>query len=253
MSHFTKAPILITVVALALLDSRDEAITTYRGPSLYLSVLGTNIKFPTFTKEFTEGGSTIRVGGVKQLFLESNSETLGFRLSRERIRPNGSGLGFAVTYWRGTFDDAAFLYKQQARENFIAEYHDPTHTYLFLDLHFILIPWESGNTALGLYGLISLVGDREAYRIERYTLRDYNPTHLNEFVAERAHHDLRFAFGFGNRFYILPRISLWFEKRWIVGERFSVDQVIGEGGLFEGGRSKTLYVPFNSIALSLAF
>jgi hypothetical protein len=52
---------------------------------------------------------------------------------------------------------------------------------------------------------------------------------------------------------ILPRISLWFEKRWIVGERFSVDQTVGQGGLFEGGRSKTLYVPFNTIGLSLAF
>jgi len=253
MTYFIRVHALAAIAILMLLDTSAHAITTYRGNGFYLSVLGTNIKFPTFTKEFTESSNTIRVGGVKQLFLESNSETLGFRITRERIRPNGSGLGFAITYWRGAFDDAAFLYKQQSRENFIAEYHDPTHTYLFLDLNFILIPWESGDTALGIYGLISLVGDRESYQIERYTLRDANPTHLNEFEAERTHHDLRFAFGFGNRFYIIPRISLWFEKRWIVGERFSVDQVVGQGGLFEGGRSKTLYVPFNSIGLSLAF
>jgi hypothetical protein len=97
------------------------------------------------------------------------------------------------------------------------------------------------------------VGDREQYDINLYTQRDDNPTRQNEISATRDRFDLRFAFGFGSRFYLMSHFSLWLEKRWIVGKRFSVDQTIGEGGLFEGGRSKTLYVPFNSVGLSISF
>ncbi len=244
---------LTALVALCLLDTPAEAITTYRGSRLYFTLLGSNIKFPIFTKEFTEGSGTIRVGGVKQLFLDDTQQTLGFRLSRERIRPNGSGLGFSFTYWRGAFADRSFLYDQQGRDNLIAEYRDPRHTYLFGDLNFIFIPWESGAQAFGLYGLISLVGDREQYDIRLYSQRGDGPTQREQLAAARDRFDLRFAFGFGSRFYLVSRFSLWLEKRWIVGERFSVDQTIGEGGLFEGGRSKTLYVPFNSVGLSLSF
>ena len=48
-------------------------------------------------------------------------------------------------------------------------------------------------------------------------------------------------------------LSLWFEKRWIVGERFSDSRTFGTGGLFEGGRQKTLYVPINSLGLAIGF
>ncbi|MDE0964705.1 MAG: hypothetical protein OSB73_16360 [Candidatus Latescibacteria bacterium] len=46
---------------------------------------------------------------------------------------------------------------------------------------------------------------------------------------------------------------MWFEKRWIVGERFSANRTFGVGGLFEGGRQKTLYVPINSLGLAIGF
>ncbi len=240
-------------LALCLFANAATAVTTYRGSANYLTVWSTNIRFPTFSKEFSEGAGTIRVGGAKQLFLDSDSQSVGLRLTREYIRPNGSGLGFSISAWRGSFADEAFLYDREGINRFIAEYRNPKHTYLFADLHFALVPWESGSRALGIYSLFSLVGDREEYRIERYALRGTDPTRRDLSEAERSRSDLRFGFGFGTRLHLAKRAALWLEKRWIVGERFGVGQTLGEGGLFEGGRQKTLYVPFNSFGFSLAF
>ena len=64
---------------------------------------------------------------------------------------------------------------------------------------------------------------------------------------------LRFGLGIGGRIYLTHLFSLWLEKRWIVGERFSDERTFGTGGLYEGGRQKTLYVPFNSIGLAIGF
>ncbi len=253
MAHLTPLRQPLFWLVLFLFAGSTDAVTTYRGSATYLTVWGTNIRFPTFNKEFSEGAGTLRVGGTEQLFLDSDSQAIGLRLTREYIRPNGSGLGFSISAWRGSFADEAFLYKQEGNERFIAEYQDPKHTYLFADLHFALIPWESDAKALGLYSLFSLVGDRETYRIERYALRGTDPTRRERSSAQRSHSALRFAFGFGTRLHLVKHIALWLEKRWIVGERFGVGQTLGEGGLFEGGRQKTLYVPFNSLGFSLAF
>lgn len=253
MAHLNRLRRLFLWLVPCLFAGSSEAVTTYRGSATYLTVWGTNIRFPTFSKEFSEGTGTLRVGGVEQLFLDSDSQTIGLRLTREYIRPNGSGLGFSISAWRGSFADEAFLYAREGNELFIAEYQNPRHTYLFVDLHFALIPWESNARALGLYSLFSLVGDREEYRVERYALRGTDPTRNMLGAAQRNHSDLRFAFGFGTRLHLAKRAALWLEKRWIVGERFGVGQTLGEGGLFEGGRQKTLYVPFNSLGFSLAF
>jgi len=230
-----------------------DAVTTYRGHGTYFTLLSSNIKFPIFTKEFTESTGVLSVGGVKQVWLDKKNQTIGFRFTQERIRPNGAGLGFSVTYWRGIFGDSSFLYQRRGNENQIAKYRDPSHDYLFFDLNGIYIAWESNRKALGFYGLISLIADHEAYTIEKYTLLGDDPTQRDFTTAERNNAELRFGFGIGTRIYFARFFSLWFEKRWIVGERFSANRTFGAGGLFEGGRQKTLYVPINSLGLAIGF
>jgi len=108
----------------------------------------------------------LTVGGIKQVWLDKDHQTLGFRLSNERIRPNGAGLGLSLTYWRGEFGDESFLYKKRGSENAIATYRNPAHTYLFADINGVYIAWEADSKALGLYGLVSLIADREEYTID---------------------------------------------------------------------------------------
>jgi hypothetical protein len=230
-----------------------SAITAHRGTHTYLALLGSRIKFPIFTKEFTEGADFVSVGGVRQLWLPDQQATWGLRLQREHLRPNGSGLGLSLTYWRGEFADEAFLYDAQGPLNLVAEYRNPVHTYLFLDLNGAYLPWESGQKALGLYALIGLVGDREEYDIDRYALRGEDPRKLDLSSRHRHRLDLRFNFGLGSRLYLSRRFSLWIEKRWIVGERFTTDRTFSEGGFFAEGQQKTLYVPINSLGLAVAF
>jgi hypothetical protein len=122
-----------------------------------------------------------------------------------------------------------------------------------LDLNGIYIAWESESQALGFYGLLSLVGDREEYDIDLYTRLGSDSLQRDLVSHSRDNMDLRFAFGIGSRIYLARFLSFWFEKRWIVGERFSADRTIGAGGLFEGGRQKTLYVPINSLGLAISF
>ena len=80
------------------LTQSADAVTTFRGTRTYLTILNTNIKYPLFSKEFKEADGIISVGGNKEIWLDDNQKTIGFRLSRERIRPNGSGLGLSLTY-----------------------------------------------------------------------------------------------------------------------------------------------------------
>ena len=217
--HF--AP-LITAIVLGLLLSplarSADAVTTYRGSRTYFTLLSSNIKFPIFTKEFTEAGGILTVGGIKQIWLDKDHQTLGFRLSNERIRPNGTGLGLSLTYWRGEFGDESFLYKKRGSENTIATCRNPAHTYLFADINGVYIAWEADSKALGLYGLVSLIADREEYTIDLYTLLGDDPTPRNLVSNARDNFDLHFGFG-----------------------------------LFEGERQKTLYVAINSLGLAIGF
>ena len=80
-----------------------------------------------------------------------------------------------------------------------------------------------------------------------------DPNQRDLISNNRDNMDLRFGFGFGARIYLARVLSFWIEKRWIVGERFSSNRTFGTGGLFEGGRQKTLYVPINSIGLAIGF
>ena len=252
IAHLTSI-FLLGALFFAFSAQPADAVTTYRGSGTYFTLLSSNIKFPIFTKEFTEATGVLAVGGVKQLWLDKSNQTIGFRFSQERIRPNGGGFGTSITFWRGTFGDESFLYQKRGNENQIAEYREPNHSYLFLDLNAIYIAWESDRKALGLYGLISLIGDRETYTIDKYTLLGDDPTQRDFTSADRDNTELRFGFGIGARIYMVRFLSFWIEKRWIVGERFSANRTFGAGGLFEGGRQKTLYVPINSLGLAIGF
>ena len=74
--------ILLCVWCFAFGVQSTDAVTTYRGSRTYLTLLNSNIKFPIFSKEFTEALGILSVGGIKQIWLDEKSQTLGFRLSR---------------------------------------------------------------------------------------------------------------------------------------------------------------------------
>ncbi len=131
--------ILLCIWCLAFGVQSTDAVTTDRGSRTYFTLLSSNIKFPMFSKEFTEAPGILSVGGIKQIWLDEKSQTLGVRLSRERLRPNGGGLGFSLTYWRANFGNESFLYRKSGPENSIAEYPSPTHSYPFFDLNAIYI------------------------------------------------------------------------------------------------------------------
>ena len=228
-----------------------EAIAYHKGSQLHLAILGSRVKFPIFTKEFAEGKDVVTVGGVRELWFADQTETFGFRMEMDRIRANGSGVGVGLTYWRTEFANASFLYNREGEWNRIAEYRAPQHQFFFLDLDAILIPWESKREALAFVALIGLVGDYEEYRIDKYSNTSSDPTQVGLTSANRSTFQTRFGFGFGARFHFMGRLSLWFEKRWIVGERFSTDRNFTEGGFFATGSQKTLYAPINSVALAL--
>ena len=228
-----------------------DAISYHKGSQLHLAILGSQVKFPIFTKEFKEGENVVTVGGVRELWLPDQTETFGFRMEMDRIRSNGSGLGVGLTYWRTEFADASFLYNREGQWNRIAAYRAPQHQFFFLDLNAILIPWESHRQALAFVALIGLVGDYEEYRIDKYSNTSSDPTQVGLTTANRSAFQTRFGFGFGARFHFVGRLSLWFEKRWIVGERFSTGRNFTEGGFFATGSQKTLYAPINSVALAL--
>ena len=80
-----------------------------------------------------------------------------------------------------------------------------------------------------------------------------DPTKRDLSSENRDKTSLRFGLGISGRIPLNRLFSLWLEKRRIVGERLSDERTFGTGGLYEGGRQKTLYVPFNSIGLAIDF
>ena len=243
----------LSLLLLLCMVHTSAAVTFHRGRHFYATLLGSSMKFPIFTKEFAEGPDIITVGGTRQLWLDDEQQTWGLRLGVDDIRPNGSGLGTSITFWRGTFADAEFRYDRQAPWERIARYRDPVHTFLFLDLNGLLIPWESGHRAVGIYALISLVGDREEYSLDRYSVSQVDSQVTGLTAVDRDRLKIRFGFGFGARFYLSHRFGLWVEKRWIVGERFNAEPEFTPGGFYKTGQHKTLYAPINSLGLSLFF
>jgi len=244
---------LLLLASLLFITHTAEALTYHRGRSIYVGLLGSNIKFPIFTKEFTEGPDFISVGGIRQLWLDDQQKTLGLHLGIENIQPNGAGLGAGLTFWLGEFGDAVFLYDVDGPWQRLARYRDPVHTFLFFDLTPTYFLWESERRAWSVYSPISLIVDYEQYDIETYSTFELDPAPVDRATASRSHLDLRFGFGFGTRLHLFPRISLWFEKRWIMGERFNTERLFTEGGFYETGRQKTLYAPISSLGLAFSF
>ena len=76
---------LLLLASLLFITHTAEALTYHRGRSIYVGLLGSNIKFPIFTKEFTEGPDFISVGGIRQLWLDDQQKTLGLHLGIENI------------------------------------------------------------------------------------------------------------------------------------------------------------------------
>lgn len=95
----------------------------------------------------------------------------------------------------------------------------------------VFLPWDSGWQALGVYGLVSLVTDRQEYRIDKYsTAGDLSGVRDGLVSRKETALDARFGFGVGMRVYLVRHLSLWLEKRWIVGESFSRPVAPDAGG-----------------------
>ena len=130
---------------------------------------------------------------------------------------------------------------------------------MFLDVNGVFLPWNSDWQALGLYGLVSLATDRQECRIDKYETA-VEPSQRDGLVSrkERAL-DARFGFGVGMRVHLARRLSLWLEKRWIVGETFSrpvaqdAGGATGEAVALTGDTQETLYAPTSSFGLVAYF
>ena len=197
--------IRLSLLLLLCIVQTAGAITYHRGRHIYATLLGSNMKFPIFTKEFTEGQDITTVGGIRQLWLADEQQTWGLRLGVDNVRPNGASLGASLTFWRGAFADQEFRYARQAPWERIARYRDPVHTFLFLDLNALLIPWESGYRALGIYGILGLVCDREEYTLDRYSVSQVDAQVNGLTTVERDRLKVRFSFGLGTRIYFSNR------------------------------------------------
>ena len=229
------------------------AATPFAGRRYHLTVLGSTLKFPIFTKEFAEGPAITPVGGKKEVWLPDEKSTLGLRLGFEDIRYNRAGLGIGLSLWYADFADATFLYDRAGGESFLATYRNPAHLFAAFDLTGLYLPWESGGRAFGFYGLLSLVADHERYDIDRFTTADNQPGFSSFETAAKRDIGLRLGFGLGARFYVSPRLSVWAEKRWFMGETFSSGGQVAAGGFIEDDRQRTLFAPVNSLGFSLGF
>lgn len=243
----------ILLLTTFLLGGTGFATSSFAGRHFYFTLLASNLKYPIFTKEFSEGEGIVSVGGNRDIWLPDQQKTLGVRVGYENIRNNRAGLGMSLTYWRTEFDDAAFRYDQGGSQSRIAEYRTPIQTLLFLDLTGVYIPWEAGWQALGFYGLLGLVADYEQYYIDKFSTLSGQSEKIGLESDRKTGLDTRLGFGFGARLYFSDYLSLWVEKRWVVGETFSTDRTVVEGGFFKSAEQKTLYEPISSLGLAISF
>ena len=247
---------LITLFILAILAVDNvpvEAQHPFVGRHFYFALLGSNHKNPLFTKEFTEGTDIVSIGGVRQLWLPDQQKTIGFKMGYDDIRHHGGGLGWALTLWRSEFDDTAFAYDQQNGQHQVALYRIPTHTLAFVDLNGIYLPFRGSRRTVGLYGMVSLVGDFEKYYIDKYNIVSDPSERIGLVSQKETHYDVHFGYGFGARIYLAKHLNVWIERRWIAGERFSTKREFTQGGFLGSGQQKTLYARISSLGLGLTF
>ena len=236
------------VIGLHVMTVRSaDALSRYAGSHYYVAALGSGLYNPLFTKEFSEGQGVPLVGGRDEIQLPSEKSIVGWRIGFEQLSYKRAGIGASLTYWKAGFDNVQFRYDEAATGSRVARYVSPAHTYLFCDLNGVYIPWESPRNATAMYGLISLVADREEYRIDKFTVggADFES-------REESRWSPRFGFGVGARVHLGQRISLWAEKRWVVGETFGVPQT-DETGAPSGETQDTLHAPIGSVGFGLYF
>jgi hypothetical protein len=253
--HMTRSFTALSLLLAFALDPVGVAwpATPFAGRQYHLALMGSNLKFPIFTKEFSEGPDIIPTGGKKEIWLPGEKKAIGLRFGFEDIGYNRAGFGVGLGLWHAGFANATFRYDRFDNQDFFATYRDPTHTFASLDLNGIYLPWESQGKALGVYGLLSLVGDRESYTIERFATADGQPGFSSFDSADRQAHSLRLGFGLGLRFYFSRHLAPWLEKRWFMGETFSSGGQVAAGGFIEDDRQRTLFAPINSLGASLSF
>ena len=241
------------VIGLAVSNPVDS-LTNHVGRHYYLAILGSNHKFPIFTKEFVEEEGIETIGGISDLWLEDQNRTIGVRVGYDNIGANRTGVGLGLSYWRVQFADEAFRYNSVNFQREIAEYRVPTHSYVFLDFTGSFLPWVSGSgwRGVAIQLMLSMVGDWEKYHVDKYTLA-LNGSELNRSSDKRSSFDLKFGFGFASRIYFTRRWSLWLEKRWIRGEKYGIGGTLEQGGFFFNDQQKTLYSPINSMGVAIAF
>jgi hypothetical protein len=235
------------------------AVSNFTGRHVYVAVMGSSHRNPIFTKEFTEGAGVPTIGGNEEFALPDQDSSIGVRVGYEKISRKRSGLGLSLTYWHTQFEDISFLYDRDGSDGLIAAYRKPSQDLVFLDLNGVFLPWVAGWQALGVYGQVSLVTERQKYWIDKYTSPD-GLAQKNGLVSRKESAlETRFGFGVGMRVHLAKRLSLWLEKRWIVGESFSRPVAVDSGGTTAGAggvtgeRQETLYAPISSFGVAAYF
>ena len=244
----------VAMVTFLMLAGDSSALSDHVGRHYYLMLMGSNHKFPIFTKEFVEGEGFEPVGGIHDLWLEDDNRVLGVRLGYDNVGTDRTGVGLGLSYWRVQFRDATFRYDRVNFQPKMAEYRVPTHSYVCLDFTGSFLPWvaATGRRGIGFQAILSMVGDWEKYYVDKYALT-LDGAEFGRTTQKRSKFDLRLGFGFSCRIYFTRRWSLWLEKRWIRGEKYGVERNLEQGGFFSNHDQKTLYSPFNSLGAALAF
>ena len=244
----------MAAVVLLVLAGDSAAMSNHIGRHYYLMLVGSNHKFPIFTKEFVEGEGFDIIGGIHDLWLEDHHRVLGVRLGYDNVNTDRTGVGLGLSYWRVQFRDEAFRYDSSNFQRKIANYRLPTHSYVFLDFTGGFLPWVAakGWRGIGFQGILSMVGDWEKYYIDKYTVA-LDGSEFGRTTQKHSKFNLRLGFGFSTRIYFTRHWSLWLEKRWIRGEKYGVERTLEEGGFSFNDQEKTLYSPINSMGVALAF
>jgi hypothetical protein len=248
-----RLPCLVVLTALTLhTATATQAASRFAGRKFYFAVLGSEYKYPLFTKEYTDGPNIIRKGGHRQVWLSDQQAILGLRLGYDDIRYNRSGLGTSLSLWYSRFDDETIPYDRRPPLTLQATYKDPTHALVVWDINGLMLPWEGNHQAWGIYGLLSIVGAFERYSIVNFSTSDEQAGSFNTSQQQRSGLDVRFGLGLGTRFYLSKHLSIWAERRWIVGETFRTEAILVDGGFTEEGRQRTLYAPISSLGLAFS-
>lgn len=135
--------------------------------------------------------------------IQSGAECLFFGDRNEM----GGGFGLGLTMWSTTFDD--FRYPLFPEDDEMIYYSNPTLLYFFLDLNFYLfLPIE--KIPVAIFATIGMGSETEKVSLSD----DLSIYEHNEQYKES---EFDYSWGLGIRVFILPRLSMYSEYRWIPG------------------------------------